>query len=130
MKVRRHSIPYSASTNAEIYGCLAYYNGREDDPARRNGYGIYGQNNSPSKKVVLESFFFNNFGIFQAHMAGSSAARLDDMTFTGNTFFGHTLYDYKNVIALYGNFEVGSGREPESGMVVEFLLPGGSVARV
>ncbi len=102
--------PYSAATNAEIYGCIAYYNGREDDPARRNGYGIYGQNNAPSKKFVMESFFFNNFGIFQAHMAGSSAARLDDMTFTGNTFFGHTLYDYKNVIALYGNFEVGSGK--------------------
>ncbi len=102
--------PYSAATNAEIYGCIVYYNGREDDPARRNGYGIYGQNNAPSKKFIMENFFFNMFGIFPVHMAGSSAARLDDMTFTGNTIFGHTLYDQKNVIALYGNFEVGSGK--------------------
>ncbi len=102
--------PYSGATNAEIYGCLAYYNGREDDPLHRNGYGVYGQNAAPSKKFIMESFFFNNFGIFQVHMAGSSTARLDDITFTGNTVFGHTLYDNKNVIALYGNFEVGSGK--------------------
>lgn len=102
--------PYSASINAEIYGCLAYYNGREDDPAKRNGYGMYGQNIAPSRKNVLDGFFFNNFGIFQVHMTGSSVAKLDGMTFDGNTFFGHTLYDSKNVVALYGNYEPGSGK--------------------
>jgi hypothetical protein len=102
--------PYSSATNSEVYGCIVYYSGRFDDPEHRNSYGIYGQNNDPSHKLVQDNFFFNSFGIFQAHMAGSSTARLDDFSFIGNTFFGHTLYDGKNVIALYGNFETGSGK--------------------
>jgi hypothetical protein len=102
--------PYSSATNSEIYGCIVYYNGRFDDPNHANSYGIYGQNNAPSKKIVMDNFFFNSFGIFEAHMAGSSNARIDDFSFVGNTFFGHTLYDGKNVIALYGNFETGSGK--------------------
>ncbi|MEW6511417.1 MAG: T9SS type A sorting domain-containing protein [Bacteroidota bacterium] len=102
--------PYWAAINSEVYGCLVYYNGRMDDPEHANGYGIYGQNIAPGRKYVQDNFFFNMFGIFPAHMAGSSNARLDDISFIGNTFFGHTLYDGKNVIALYGNFETGSGR--------------------
>lgn len=102
--------PYWAATNTEIYGCFAYYNGREDDPSQRNGYGIYGQNNAPSVKTITDCFFFNNFGIFQIHMTGSSNARLDNISFIGNTVFGHSLYDNKNIIALYGNFETGPGK--------------------
>jgi hypothetical protein len=102
--------PYWEAINAEVYGCLVYYNGRFDDPNHANGYGIYGQNIAPGKKLIQDNFFFNMFGIFQAHMAGSSNAKIDDFSFVGNTFFGHTLYDGKNVIALYGNFEQGSGR--------------------
>jgi hypothetical protein len=113
--------PYSAATNTEIYGCLAYYNGREDDPALRNGYGIYGQNTSPSTKQISENFFFNNFGIFQIHMCGSSAGPLDDISFTGNTVFGHTLYNNKNVVALYGNYETGVGKNKNPVWMTNFF---------
>lgn len=102
--------PFSPSIDAEVVGCLAFYNGRADDPSHRNGYGLYSQNNQPSKKTFTDNFFFNNFGIFQIHIAGSSTANLDDMSFVGNTVFGHSLYDNKNVIALFGNFESGSGK--------------------
>ncbi|MEW6511416.1 MAG: T9SS type A sorting domain-containing protein [Bacteroidota bacterium] len=107
--------PYVPSIDAEIYGCLVYYNGRFDDTNRVNGYGIYGQNAAPSRKLIADNFFFNMFGVFPAHMAGSSTAKIDGMSFEGNVIFGHTLYDGKNVIAVYGNFEPGAGKnlEPE-----------------
>ncbi len=107
--------PYSGSSDIEVYGCIVYYNGRFEDIEHSNGYGIYGQNAAPSRQTVADNFFFNMIGVFQAHMVGSDTARLDNINFTGNTFFGHTLYDGKNVIAVLGNFEPGAGKnlDPE-----------------
>lgn len=102
--------PYSSASNAEIYGCLVYYNGRFEDSSHLNGYGVYGQNEAPSRKSIVDNFFFNMFGLYPAHMAGSSTAKIDNIRFTGNTFFGHTLYDDKNVVAIHGNFEPGAGK--------------------
>ena len=104
--------PWSAATNAEIYGCAVYYCGRFEDVNHKNGYGIYGQNTLPSRKTIEETFFFNMFSIFPVHYGGSAASDEDNTAFIGNTIFGHTLYDGKNVIAIHGQFE--SGIPPES----------------
>ncbi len=39
------------ATNAEIYGCLIYYNGWEA-PDRGHGHGIYAQNQTGTKKIT------------------------------------------------------------------------------
>jgi hypothetical protein len=102
--------PYWAATESEIYGNLVYYYGRFDDVEGANGYGIYGQNNLPSKKLIQDNFIFRGFGIFTLHLSGSSAAHIDGFNVIANTFFGHDLYSEKNPIALIGNFETGSGK--------------------
>jgi hypothetical protein len=102
--------PYWGAKNSLVYGCLVTYYGRFDDPEGNNGYGIYGQNNLPSRKKFEDNIIFRGFGLWLLHLAGSSAAHIDGFDILGNTFFGHDLYSEKNPIALIGNFEVGAGK--------------------
>ena len=79
---------WSATQNAELYGCLVYYNGYQSD-LRGHGHGVYMQNKE-GKKLVEDNVIFQQFhtGI-QAY--GSSDATLRDMTFVGNVLFHNGL---------------------------------------
>ena len=47
--------------DAEVYGCLLYYNGY-DAPDRGHGHGIYVQNETGTKRLV-DNVIFGQFGI-------------------------------------------------------------------
>lgn len=104
-----HDVPgqgiaaWSENTNAEVYGCIIYYNGV-------NGtfdHGMYVQNRYGTKRIA------DNIVCHQAshgiHCYGSSAAYLDNLVLEGNTVFEA------------GSLAGGSGRN--------ILLGGMSIAR-
>lgn len=75
---------WTEAIDAEIYGCLIYYNGW-DSTARGSGHGIYTQNQTGTKKIT-DNIIFSGFG-YGIHAYGSSAAFLDNFLFQGNTLF-------------------------------------------
>jgi hypothetical protein len=75
---------WKEAIDAEIYGCLIYYNGW-DSTARGSGHGIYTQNQTGTKKIT-DNILFSGFG-YGIHAYGSSAAFLDNFLFQGNTIF-------------------------------------------
>ena len=74
---------WEEATDAEINGCLIYYNGWNGSD-RGHGHGIYTQNNTGTKHIV-DNVIFENFdhGI-QGY--GSSTAHLNNYDIHGNTF--------------------------------------------
>jgi Big-like domain-containing protein/parallel beta helix pectate lyase-like protein len=71
---------WSENTDAEIYGCLIYYNGMSD-----HDHGIYVQNQNGTKRIADNIIFDQaSHGI---HGYGSSDAFLDNITIEGNTVF-------------------------------------------
>jgi len=74
---------WEEATDAEINGCLIYYNGW-NGADRGHGHGIYTQNNTGTKHIV-DNVIFENFdhGI-QGY--GSSTAHLNNYDIHGNTF--------------------------------------------
>jgi hypothetical protein len=71
---------WTENTDAEIYGCLIYYNGMSD-----HDHGIYLQNQTGRKRVADNILFDQaSHGI---HGYGSSDAYLDNITLEGNTVF-------------------------------------------
>lgn len=102
--------PYWGATDLLFYGNIITYYGRFNDPDHANGYGIYGQNNLPSRKKFEDNIVFRGFGIWLIHLSGSGAAHIDGFDVLGNTVFGHDLYEEKNPICLIGNFETGAGK--------------------
>ncbi len=75
---------WKEATDAEIYGCLIYYNGWVG-PDDAHGHGIYAQNQTGTKKVV-DSILGQQFGT-GFHGYGSSAAFLNNLYLEGNTAF-------------------------------------------
>ncbi len=75
-----------AAQDAEIYGCLSYYNGWQA-PDRAHGHGLYGQNSVPYTKTVKDSLFFENLALgFQATGNGPTGVA-DNFKLEGNAFF-------------------------------------------
>ncbi len=74
---------WKEAVDAEVNGCLIYYNGWNGTD-RGHGHGIYTQNQSGTKHIV-DNVIFENFdhGI-QAY--GSSSAYLNNYDIEGNTF--------------------------------------------
>jgi hypothetical protein len=74
---------WKEAIDAEINGCLIYYNGWNGTD-RGHGHGIYTQNQTGTKHII-DNVIFENFdhGI-QAY--GSDAAYLDNYDIEGNTF--------------------------------------------
>ena len=74
---------WKEAIDAEINGCLIYYNGW-NGADRGHGHGIYTQNNTGTKHIV-DNVIFENFdhGI-QGY--GSSTAHLNNYDIHGNTF--------------------------------------------
>lgn len=71
---------WAENTDAEVYGCLVYYNG-----SNHWDHGIYLQNRTGTKRVV-DNIVFNqaSHGI---HAYGSTDAYLDNIVLDGNTVF-------------------------------------------
>ena len=95
---------FRGATNAEIEGCLIYYNGYvaikpRNKPATGGGYktygpGIYSQNRSDStgysKKTIRNNVIFEQFynGV---QVYGSDRSFIQNYDFTGNTIFNNGL---------------------------------------
>lgn len=75
---------YSAAPDAEIYGCLIYYNGAQTDVPGK-AYGIYTQNDAGRVKAFRENVipYSWSFGI-HAYTEGS---RIDNFVWEGNVVY-------------------------------------------
>lgn len=101
-----HDIPglgiagYSSARNTEVYGCLSYYNGFSDVPMpgdtrggfRKNGPGIYMQNDStaekPSVKIIEDNVVFKNFSLGM-EIYGSKNAHVNHFRIIDNVVFNN-----------------------------------------
>jgi len=98
-----------AAPDAEINGCLIYYNGL-DGPDRGHGHGIYVQNDTGNKRIV-DNILFRQFG-WGIH-AYTEGGKLNDMYFEGNTSFDNGILS--KVSGPQTNFLIGaSGAAAES----------------
>ena len=105
---------WKEATNAEIYGCVVYYNGWTG-PDRGHGHGIYGQNLTGTKRVV-DNIVFSNFS-HGIQVFGSGAAFLDNITVQGNTFFDNGMpNDYQR------NILVGGGSIAQNPRIIDNVL--------
>lgn len=71
---------WAENTDAEVYGCLVYYNG-----TNHWDHGIYLQNKTGTK-TIADNIVFNQAS-HGLHAYGSDVAFLDNITMTGNTVF-------------------------------------------
>ncbi len=74
---------WQEATDAEINGCIVYYNGWNGTD-RGHGHGIYTQNNTGTKHIVNNILFENFDHGIQGY--GSAAAYLKNYDIQGNTF--------------------------------------------
>ncbi len=74
------------AVDAEVYGCLIYYNGW-DAPDRGHGHAIYAQNQTGTKRIV-DNVIFQQFS-HGFHAYGSTSAYLDNLHVEGNTLFNN-----------------------------------------
>ncbi|HEY1252200.1 MAG TPA: right-handed parallel beta-helix repeat-containing protein [Thermoanaerobaculia bacterium] len=74
---------WEEATDAEINGCIIYYNGW-NGTERGHGHGIYTQNNTGTKHIVNNIIFENFDHGIQGY--GSSSAHLKNYDVQGNTF--------------------------------------------
>lgn len=88
INLRVHDMPgnglglWSENVDAEVYGCLVYYNG-----VNEYDHGMYVQNRRGVKELV-DNVIFRSSG-HGVHAFGSSAAFLDDIRLEGNTIFNN-----------------------------------------
>ncbi len=75
---------WKEAIDAEIYGCLSYYNGWEA-PDRGHGHNIYAQNQTGTKKIT-DTILFSGFS-HNIHIYGSSSAFLNNFDIQGTTSF-------------------------------------------
>ena len=76
---------YDPAYGSEVYGTLAFFNGRAIHP--NHGYGIYTQNGGSSPKVIEDNIFIHNFGEYDIHAYGQ-AGSLINFVFRGNAWIG------------------------------------------
>lgn len=76
----------TSAQNAEVYGCLSYYNGWQGGD-RAHGHGIYAQSADPGRVTVAESVFYGNYALgFQASGSGDSPTT-DNFSLENNAVF-------------------------------------------
>lgn len=74
------------AVNAEVYGCLSYYNGWQGGD-RAHGHGIYAQSADPGRATISESIFYGNYALgFQASGSGDKPTT-DNFTLQNNILF-------------------------------------------
>jgi hypothetical protein len=77
---------WTPATDAEIYGCLIYYNGW-DGPDRGHGHGIYTQNQAPSVRRITNNILFGGFA--EGVQAYTQSNYIDNIDLEGNTSFNN-----------------------------------------
>jgi hypothetical protein len=75
---------WAEATNAEIYGCLLFYNG---NTAGNNDHGIYVQN-STSTKALNDTIIFGS-ATYGIHMYAQGTGLLNGITMNGNVSFNN-----------------------------------------
>jgi len=75
---------YSAAADAEIYGCLIYFNGGQSQ-IQGKGYGIYTQNDAGRVKAFKENIIPYSWG-FGIH-AYTEGNRIDNFLWEGNVVY-------------------------------------------
>jgi hypothetical protein len=115
---------WDGSINAEVYGCLVYYNGWVSSD-RGHGHGIYTQNTDGSR-LIADNISFSNLS-HGIHAYGSDSARIDDITLEGNVLFNNPERNFllggssvaHNPI-LTGNFSYNGGGAGQLGHAAGF----------
>jgi hypothetical protein len=79
---------FVASNGAEIYGCVLYYNGYNNDDVSGPAHGIYTQNQAPYTKVLKDNIILDTYG-FGIHAYGSGAAFVQNFVLDGNVVFNN-----------------------------------------
>ena len=81
--------PFKEAVDAEVYGCLVYYNGRQTE---RPGYayGSYTQN-VQGRKLIRDNIYHHNWSM-GIHAYESGGADLDNMLFEGNAIFNNGVF--------------------------------------
>ena len=102
-------ISNDAAPDAEINGCLIYYNGF-DSTDRGHGHGLYIQNATGVKRIV-DNVIFQQFG-WGVH-AYTEQSTLDNLHFEGNTAFNNGLLS--EVSGAQTNFLIGANGSPAEG---------------
>jgi hypothetical protein len=102
---------WSEAPDAEVYGCLSYFNGRHEQDDN-HAYGIYAQNQT-GEKWIVDNFFIHNFGNYSLHLYGSDKAYLDHFRVIGNATIG-------------GSLLLGGGRQATDAVIQDNYLYGGS----
>lgn len=74
------------ATNAELYGCLCYYNGWQGGD-RGHGHGSYDQNAAPSRDSIRDGFFFANYALGLQITGSGNSPTTDNFDIEGNGFF-------------------------------------------
>ncbi len=81
--------PFKDAIDAEVYGSLLYYNGRQTQRAG-GAYGSYIQNVT-GRKLIRDNVYHHNWS-YGIHAYESGGADLDSMTFEGNAIFNNGLF--------------------------------------
>jgi hypothetical protein len=76
---------YRYSADSEIYGCLLFHNGY-DDEKRGHGHGVYAQNATGTPRRIVDNVIFNQFS-HGIHIYGSRP--LDNFHIEGNIIFNN-----------------------------------------
>jgi parallel beta-helix repeat protein len=100
---------WKQAVNAEINGCLFYYNGWSGTD-RGHGHGIYAQNDTGSTMRIIDNILFQQFdkGI---QIYGSATAPLNNMDLEGNTAFQN---GYMVSPQDSNNIEIGGGQTAQN----------------
>ncbi|MEW6511415.1 MAG: hypothetical protein AB1428_10690 [Bacteroidota bacterium] len=101
---------YSAAADAEVYGCLIYFNGGQSEIPGK-GYGIYTQNDVGRVKAFKENVVPFSWG-FGLH-AYTERNKLDDFLFEGNVIYNSGIL--WRGIQYERNFFIGSARVTAQG---------------
>ncbi len=102
--------------DAEVYGCILYYNGW-DGPDRGHGHGLYVQNENGTKRIV-DNILFGQFS-HGFHAYGSDTAYLDNLYIAGNTLFNNG--DLSS-FGLARNLLLGGGRPARNPVLADNAL--------
>lgn len=102
---------WSEAPDAEVYGCLSYFNGRHEEDSN-HAYGIYAQNQT-GQKWITDNVFIHNFGNYALHLYGSDQAYLDHFRVIGNATIG-------------GSLLLGGGRVATDAVIKDNYLYGGT----
>ncbi|PYV89611.1 MAG: hypothetical protein DMG05_13155, partial [Acidobacteria bacterium] len=78
---------WTPGENAEIYGCLIYYNGW-DAPDRGHGHGIYTHNQTGTKRIT-NNIIFDQFSHGIQNYNNDPSTYIDNIVVTGTTAFSN-----------------------------------------